>query len=528
MAASLGDFTNKDSWTQLQNASTIQVGNQIIAKSNNGDITSIDYVTPVTAKNGSTIMSKVENSAFGNWQLTNTISDTTTSGINTLGKGLGSGTSTILDGAGRVGNAIDTGSKKIEGYLAPVTETLEKISGIGKSFDDIIKNTFLGQIFKIKGSEILCALFCIIVSLLSCKERQALYQAVMDTKNAMNSVNSVASGVSSMTLGGSSNVEVPVFNNQTLADNVKNLFSKNKIDTAKQFGIPSNTQTKKAPVTFALPPGVADIVQKITMILSVIAKGQITIPVGINGNIWDIAQAILYVLQSQAVQMADEFMTKVIKDMEKYLKGIMPQICIGNLASVFINKIIVAMKDLKNYLLEQLKQLFGASEGFSIKWKTFGWYFNGMMDLLAMLKALSLILKHFADLALQCGVQPCSAPLPDSEIAQIQEAVRHGMLAKETNEPANILPVDQMPTGKTLDDIAGAMKDMTGKDLHVLPSNDGFTVVMPNLYTDAPPQIRDLLTSPEFLNELGSAYTLYVPLDMSFINVVYTYKPVCS
>lgn len=552
-STNLSDHTNKKQWDLLTNANSIVIGDTTIIKNTNPDygvvgnalVNTSNNMTqfasnvgdtvayPFRASNGSTLMSKVQTAQFGKFQIGSTVDSAVDSISNFLSpvtdaatKGIDATASVVSGVAKGVGNFTDVAAKRASNYIAPVTETIDKINKIGSEFNKIIKDTFLGQVFKIKGTEILCAMFCLVISMLSCDQRDSLAKAVLDAKTAIKSVNATIDGVKAMSLNaGNGPVEVPLFNKKTIADNVRGMFSTDQQRTNfpdKMLNIPKNTRTVAPVVTVTLPSNVSSTVARLIQILSMMANGKITVPTGLTGNIWDIAQAALHVLQTQAVQMADEFLTKVVKDVEKLLKGIMPQICVGNLASMFINKITDAVKQLKLYLLKQIKALFGESKGFSVKWTTFAWHLKGIQDLLAMLKALALVLKHFPDLALQCGVQPCTQPLPGSELKEIQDAVRNGMMAKETNEPASIAPADETPQGKTLDELASVFGGS------VIPTTDGFNVVMPQMYQDTPQQIRDLLLSPEFLVELGGAYTVYAPADLSFVNIVYTYRQVCS
>lgn len=438
--------------------------------------------------------------------------------------GLGNAVGTqVKDAANAIGNATNVVSKEVKQYIAPVTETIQAIYAIGKEFDEIIKDTFLGQIFNIKGSEILCALFCIIISMLPCSTRQQLYDALVAIRQGIKTANSTIDAINNMT---KTPVEVPLFNEKSIADNIKSLFPAKFQGTNLNaaLGISSDSTTKKPAIPLTLPPDVLSIVNNIVMVLSILAKGQITIPVGFNGTIWTFAQAVLSIIQAMVIQAVDEFLTKTVKDIEKSLKKMMPQICIGNLASKFINKIINALKTIKSFLLSQLKMMLGDAKGFGLKWKTFGWYFKEIQELLAMLKALQLILKKFPELALQCGISPCNEN-PSPDVQDITDAIRNGQLINETNEPANLLPYDQTPQGKTLDELASTFQTMTkNPNACVLQTQDGFCVMMPDMFQDAPSQIKDLALSPEFLSSLGSAYTVFASQDIPGINIVYTYK----
>ncbi len=175
-----------------------------------------------------------------------------------------------------------------------------------------------------------------------------------------------------------------------------------------------------------------------------------------------------------------------------------------------------------------MKGLLGSIEGFGLKWKTFGWYFKEIQELLAILKALSLILKNFADLALACGITPCNKN-PDPGVDDITNAIRNGELVNATNLPASLYPIDQYTkrTDSTpeLDRLSSTFKELVNNpDACTFKDGNGFCVAMPDLFSDAPSQIKDMAVSPEFLAALGDAYTVYSGAETGGITVVYTYR----
>lgn len=449
-----------------------------------------------------------------------------------LNGGIGNSVGTVVsDTAKTIGNAANVASKEIKEFIAPINNVVDTISNIGKEFDKIIQDTFLGQIFGLKGPEVLCAIFCIIVSLLSCEDRQKLYNTTVQIRQGIKNLNSAVSSFNEMTKTPS---EIPLFNDKSIADNIESLFGAKKIQGAgldKSLKVPKGATTKKITTsTFEIPPSVTSTIQTIEMILSILAKGQITLPVGLSGSfsIWEFAKTVLMIIQSMIVQMLDEFLTKYIKKMEQMLKKMMPQICVGNLAAAFINKITNALTQIKNFLLSQLRGLLGSMEGFGLKWKTFGWYFKEIQELLAILKALSLILKNFADLALACGVTPCDQS-PSKGVDDITNAIRNGELINTTNLPANIYPFDQYKPSKAsapeLDRLADTFKELLNNpDACTFKDGNGFCVAMPSMFADAPAQIKSMTESPEFLAALGDAYSVYSGAQDGGITIVYTYK----
>jgi hypothetical protein len=573
-------------WDQLLATGSIQAGKTIIQKNayNALDVSGVgsllgdpvksvsDLLTnktgqvgdtvayPFRSSTGDTITSKVKTASVGKYQIDSLLGQSVQDSVQNVGNAVGSAieatAGAIGDVALPIGRNIEAASKAINRYVAPISETMMNIQKIGDKFDEIIKDTFLQQIFKIKGTEILCTMFCIIISFLDCKTRQGLYETLRDLKQATKAINTGIANVNQLT---TSPVEIPLVNNKTIADTAVSLFSNSSKENAtKALGIPQGTETKKASMPLEVPANVKTIISDLTKVLSVLAKGQITLPVGISSGIWDFAQAVLFIVQTILIQMADEFMTAVVKKVEKLLQNVVPQICIGNLASLFINKIIAALQTLKAWFIKQLKGLLGDSQSFNIKWKTFGWYFKEIQDLLAMLKALTLVLGRFPELAMICGVQPCEESMSNDQVAAIKDAINNGQLVKETNEPATVRPSYATPrdpnsgtaniptytgvpgtdvtmtntpggTFKTLDEIADIFKKMTGKDnLKIITRTDGFDVVMPDLYTNAPKKIKDIINTQDFLNALGSAYTVYSSPDVQEVNIVYSFNKVCG
>lgn len=448
---------------------------------------------------------------------------------------LGSGVSGV---AGGVGNSTAFVSKKIGGYVAPVLETMHTIEGIGEEFDKMISETFLAQMFKIKGSEILCAMFCLLVSFLSCKQRSDLADAVNAVKKGLTTTASISGSIGDVTRDP---VEIPLFNDKTMMDNVKSLFPDNikKDRLNSSLNIPQGTETRKQSVSLAIPPSVNDTIKKLISILNILGKGQITLPTGITGDIWGFSQAVMALVRDVLMVAVDNFLTKIVKSVEEKLKSIVPQMCVGNLAAKFINRITEALNTLKNYFLDMLRGMLGDAKGFGIKYTTFGWYFKEIMDLLAMLNALSLILGRFAELALLCGISKCNE-LPSKDMKDIQDSIRAGLSINETNEPARII-TNLAPRNKSLDDLAAVFKSATGQpDVYIAQNTSGgntsgegsatgtnsFQVILPDMFKDVPSQIADIINSKAFLGSLGGAYSVY-PQATSGVSIVYTYELKC-
>lgn len=498
-------------------------------------------------------------------------------GLNRLNAGIGSVNEWVNETASRFdagGNLENYNAiKKLNNFVGGCNEFLENIQKMGKDFDKIIKNSFLGKTFDIKGHEILCAVFCFLISLLPCHVRNQLYLIVKQIKETASMVNSMVDEINRLTEGGQVAFEVPI-NGQTISQTVGGLFKFEAKNRGKQAELErardrfisdviqsaktdkENTKTVKIPLP--VPPELQKTLTLITTILAVLVKGQITIPVGLSGNMFGLMQTVMFMFQMAVVQAADEFLSKYINQLEKLLKAIKIQKCFGNMATKIIKVIMQAVNAIKKWILDQIKQLFGASENFRIYWATFGWEFKNFFELSILLKALALIIKNFADLALLCGVEPCKEGddpnKPISEL-ELEEAIRSGDISKigQTNTPAIIVPpkspnpepppdgIDlppQVNTDPRIPAIAKKVFKLTDPQTVSVDPNGDFSITTPCLFQGAPPGIVRLINSPEFLSELGEAYRICPSqrdtqqglVDYSFpgIDITYTYKNLCS
>lgn len=512
-----------------------------------------------------------------------------------------SSTSYIQSGINSTGNVISSGvssvTSTINEYSAPLKKTLAFTSDIMKDFDEWIKTTFLGQLFGIKGSEIMCTIFCIIISFLPCSAKKKLYDILISIKSAEAALKQgVSLGVDLTTV-----YNGDIVGPNSIADATQKLFGNSKqtgypltpadkvlgiMGTPAQPGrndIPSTPEYTKA--SLQAPKEVKEIVDTITKTIKTITKLRITIPVGINGDLWDLAQAVLYAIQGLVLQMATELLNKLINPIEAWIKGIVPDNCVSNMAAIFFNKIIKAIRDFKQWILDQLKEFFGASNGFSLKWKTFGLNINFLLELLQMLAGLSLALGHFSDLLIACGISPCNET-PDTDVFspetwkptgnpavdyptksvfsqvfgtpesqnnlsntssspvnskyadvlnQIQtknvvDALRSGSDIPLTNIPSSRQPLDAIPT-KAPDQIDAIAKSLSKiinipmENIIVTPQELKF--IQPG-FQNAPKKIAKLIADGVIENNLGSNWTTFVSPDNKNVDVVYTFRRMCG
>ena len=511
-------------------------------------ITGTSYVdVPLTSSNGQNTLVTVKQQTKG-FSISGLLADTLgpnskggSSGINTtIGSSIGDGSSAVLGGLGNgiaaTGNAVNTASKTVSGFVAPVVDSMLTMKKIGAQFDDIVKNSFLGRVLKLKGSEIMCMLFCIIISMLPCKTRQELYDAVMSIKNSTAMANAALGQINSLSQQSSSSI--PLLNNTTLNQGIAKLFSKsgteNPTANIKSFdkilsqGIKASITNQNSNTSLIkLPPSVQETISIMTAVISVLAKGKISIPSRIDGDLWDISKAIMMVIQLVVMQAADEFMSKYVNKLRLMLAKMVPSICVGNVASTILNKFMTAINDLKKWLLKELKKLFGVSSAFHIQYTTYQWNNKSLLDLLALLKGLSLVLANFANLLLTCGIQPC----PTSVDPKLQSMINNGYEIPVTNEPVVYTRSPYTPPAQTpaLQQIAQQFASSAGiTPDKVFASNTDISIVYNNPFPDAPIGIQSLINNPETFNALGSSYTVHNTTGGSGVTIVYTFQKLCS
>ena len=512
-------------------------------------ITGTSYVdVPITNSNGQNTLVTVKQQTKGfsiSGLLTDTLGPNSKIGMSSVntstGIAIGSGSSAVLGGLGNgiasAGNAVNTASKTVSGFIAPVVDSMLTIQKIGAQFDDIVKNSFLGRVLKLKGSEIMCMLFCIIISMLPCKTRQELYEAVISLKNSTTLANATLGQINSLTQQSASSI--PLLDKTTLNQGIAKLFSKSgtenpaanlkSFDTIIGQGIKASiTNQNSSTSLIKLPPSVQETISIMTAVISVLAKGKISIPSRIDGDLWDISKAIMMVIQLVVMQAADQFMSKYVNKLRLMLAKMVPSICVGNVASTILNKFMTAINDLKKWLLKELKKLFGVTSAFHLQYTTYQWNNGNLLDLLALLKGLSLVLANFSNLLLTCGIQPC----PTSVDPKLQSMINNGYQIPVTNEPVvytsspYVAPVQTPPLQQVAQQFASAAGITPDK---VFASDTNISIVYNNPFPNAPAGIQNLINNPETFNALGSSYTVHnAGAGNSGVTIVYTFQKLCS
>lgn len=502
-------------------------------------------------------------------------------GIADSGAGIASG---IQGGIDSIGDSVSEGASNlkdtISGYTAPLLKSLDAFSIVMRLFDEWIATTFIGQIFGIKGSEIICTVFCIIISFLSCSTRNKLYNIIMMVKAIESAAKQGVNLGVDLTTTYNGDITGPndiAYATQKLFGDYKSsglpLLPAEKV--LKIMGTPAQPgrrDIKDKPewsrASLQAPSEVKTIIESITKVLKIITKLRITIPVGINGDIWDLAQAILYALQAMVIQLATELINSAVKPIEDAIRSMIPDNCLSNMASIFFNKIIDTIRKYKQWLLSQIQEFFGASNGFSLKWKTFGLNINYLLEILQIMEGLSLGLSKFADLLLACGLTPCNKQ-PDEDLFKpeiwqplgnpatqypdkapflkepisskfadvinqtnqknIMDALKSGADIPMSNIPASRLPLDQMPAkAEHIDDIAKRLAPIMRLPMeNIIVTPQELKFIQPG-FQNVPPKIARLIADGIVEQNLGPGWTTFANQDNTSIDVVYTFRRSCG
>lgn len=440
---------------------------------------------------------------------------------NTVSSSIGAARVATVEG---LNTAIGAGVSTITEYTAPTMLALQSMDNIGKEFDNYIKDTFIAQMFHIKGQEILCTAFCILVSFLPCETRQALYEAILDIQNASNALAQSARVANELV----QTFNATMASAETVAQAAEGIFQGKQNIGQSLFGEQGSGQSvaHAASTIIASVSQVKKKIEELSKLLKIVAGAKINVPVDCNATIWNLANSVLFALQGMAVSLADKALSKIFNPIEQFIRHIQPQNCIGNLAGTFFNKLIDGIRRFKQWLLLLIAELFTANNNWSVTYKTFGYQMKSMLELIAFLDALKMIASHFGDLAIACGVTPCTdtpSPLRDTiRSGNLIDPTKNNVPAARINNAAPNFPSDN------IDNLAKSLAPILGvplNNIYVGPSN---IQVSTPIAVGAPRQIKDLLNDPDIARELGPAFKLYVSPDNNNATVVYSFDRKCG
>ena len=403
-----------------------------------------------------------------------------------------------------LGSGITT---TVTDYITPSTTTLNTFKKMGKGFDDYIKSSATMQFFGMKSSDVICATFCVVVSFLSCSERKNLYDFVREAqKRALAAERAVGA------------VRDSIVTASVAIESVNSVFG---VASGLIKGA-STTGGGNAPFNISSVIGAVSQVQKIGESLKrafeVMQKGKLFVPIIQYRNLWAITNNVLYALQNMAVQAADEMLNKIVQPIEEEIRRMQPSNCLNNLGARFFNKIIGTVRALKRWILIQIAQLFTGYAQYNKLMDLFNVNCTTMLELSQFLEALKLFSARFGDLAIACGLEPCSEE--DSK-----PAFNYGRKATEMPTYTQVRPIEYLPTKpvNNIDEIANSLKDVLKNDIeeaYVTP--ESITTVY-TAFKNAPKKILDMLPGIS----LGEGYEIYTSSEGT-VKVVHKAKRFCG
>lgn len=411
-------------------------------------------------------------------------------------------------------------------YMAPTTAAINSIYDIGKQFDDIIKDNIAVQTMHIKGSDILCSAFCVVVSFLSCETRNNLYEAILQTQRDFTALGQMTAAANELVK--TYNASIAAID--TVSAATSELFSKNTrenpveglinvVGGARESGM---SAVMAVSTLNSASKSVDNVIETFERGLNVLEGGKILQTINVSGNIWDLARSVLYSFQSQALQYADEAIDKVIQPIEDQIYDWVPTECgTRGYAWRLFQKILDGISREKQWILQLIADLFASGTDFTIEFTKFNQGSMAMLELRAFLDALKMISHRFGDLAIACGIAPCSEDSLSESGKGIADSIKSGRVVGIPSGNSNV--ISSLPTGDTnLDSMAATIANLAGmKEGSVIATNDTLSFIH-KMDNNAPKKIKELTD----LSGLGSDYSVFN--DGNDINVVYTFKRMCG
>lgn len=397
---------------------------------------------------------------------------------------------------------------KIQNYQPPTGFSLKGLDDIGKDFDKIIKDTFIGQIFRIKGTEILCSAFCLLVSFLPCSTRNSLYNAIQDIENATNDAAMFALHASDTI----QSINATMASLEAVAGSVDSIFESPVEGVFSKNGLLHSTQTAYATISGAVS-SINNTIEQLSRLLKLSKVARVALPYSPD-KIWHLATAILFGLQGMAMSAADKILSQITNPIEKTIQSMIPSNCLTYMASAFYNKIIETIREWKQYVIMLVAELFNANISFADAYNQYNSHSRAMLETIAFLDALKLITSHFGDLARACGIDQCKKDPPFGQV------LRSGGRLDDDSVPYDIIYGPPPEIGKK-DDLSDKLEALLETPVFVTPDT------IESRYTIAPPtKIRLLFDDPEVKKHFGNDYSIYKNNDE--ITVVYKFERKCG
>lgn len=400
-----------------------------------------------------------------------------------------------------------TAVAEIVDYMVPSTLALDSFDEMGKGIDELIEESFSLQAFNLKGTEVTCAVFCVLISFLSCSERNRLYENIR-------AIEAQTLGLAKASEAITETAYIAATSYAMLGDvlnGTSELFSLKNKNKESSTGVGGAIAT-----AIAVPSAISATIDMLNQAISLINGAKITVPVDLNGSLWDYAQNALFLLQGMAVQIADQALSKVISPVEESIKEMQPINCIGNMASTFFNKILDALTLFKQWMLRLIADIFAESKAFNIQFKTCNAHLKYLLEISAFLEALNLLVGRFGDLAIACGVTPCS------DESYSPQSLGKPMAAGVTS--SQIIPSELEDIfADNIDTLASKLAPILNRpieEIAVSPTEIKTISSINNLP-------RKLVNSMDALaKELGSDYKIYI--NNNNATVVHSFKRTCG
>jgi hypothetical protein len=401
----------------------------------------------------------------------------------------------------------------ISQYLAPTTLALKSIDKMGEEIDKSIKSAFLLQAFNIKATDILCTVFCFLLSTLSCSTRNELYNAIQQINNASQAIKSGVTAVN-QTITAIGGVAASLDN---ISASANNLFSGN--GTAKD----TSSILSSAATMLAAPAFILDKIKIITNALKLGLNFKFMMPDIEGKSLWDFARHVLFMMESIAMQAADEGLSKLIKPIEDMITSITPSICFGTMAVKLQQMLISTIKTFKSRLLEMLTKLMVGDADFNLKFQQFNLQSAFGLEIQAFVNTLEYIAAHFFDIAVACGISPCGPnSIPQADQFKPSDIGNLDTLYNTSTTIPSIISGDIPIISNNIEDIANK----------IVLNNKGLTYVTPDhiisVYDlgDTPKKIVDLIKGGALNDLLDSNYSIYN--NNNQIKIVNTVKRNCG
>jgi hypothetical protein len=404
----------------------------------------------------------------------------------------------------------------LNSWITPTTLSLTAFEKAGKEIDDLIKGSLVIQAMGIKGTEILCSVFCLLMSMLSCETRNNVYNAIKDINSTMRRANQVATSINE----GIKTYNATMTSVQSIANTAAGLFNKKQ-----DISLPAAVAT-----LIAVPSSIAEIANLLSKALTLSSKFSGSFKESLISGIYTLAQQVLFILQAQALALADSALNKVVKPVEDALKRATPQNCIGNMAQMLVLKIIGLIEAIKSTIKGYIADLFISNKDFTLKFDKFNMSCSGSILLLQFTTTLKTITAYFGDIAIACGVQACGPqpPIPGSTASPTYR----DKPVPDKNKTVPIIPLSSLNINNT-DNVATIAQKLA--PVLQLPFGDvvvtqNSIITTYNLPNDPPKTILKLINEgalDEMLKSQDNSYTIYTDNNKK-IKVVYKTSRNCG